>query len=153
MKKRCIRKHWALVDPIRHAIDGAAIAPGHVLDQLRMLELSAIEAFAKGRATVADWKSLADCLNVCETMARGGVGPEALDACDRAQAGLDEARERHNRTRRMGLSGPAIQAMRDLYEFHDLQRSSISRGEYEKWIVKTKNRILSAHPTLKMTAT
>ena len=64
-------------------------------------------------------------------------------------AGLDEARERHHRTGRMGLSGPAIQAMRDLAEYHDLQRTSISRGEYEKWIVKTRNRIVSLHPSLK----
>lgn len=27
---------------------------------------------------------------------------------------------------------------------HDLQRSSISRGEYERWIVKTRNQIRGA---------
>lgn len=151
MKKHCVRKHWALVNPVRHAIEGAAITPDHLLDKLRLMELSAIDAFTRGRATVADWKSLADLLNVSETMARGGVGPEALEACDRAQAGLDEARDRHNRTKRMGLSGPAIQAMRDLAEYHDLQRTSISRGEYERWIRKTADRIRSKHPSLKMT--
>ena len=149
MKKHCRRKHWGLINPITHAIEGAAITPAHLLDRLRIVELSAIESFTHGKATIEDWKSLADLLNVAETMARGGVGPEVMEACERAQAGLDEARERHHRTGRMGLSGPAIQAMRDLAEYHDLQRTSISRGEYEKWIVKTRNRIVSLHPSLK----
>lgn len=151
MKKHCRRKHWNLMNPITLAISGAAITPSDVLDKLRMVELSAIESFSRGMATKADWKALADMLNVCQTMAAGGVGPEALEACERAQDGLAEARQRYERTKRMGLSGPAIQAMRDLHEYHDLQRQSISRGEYERWIEKTRNRILSAHPSLKAT--
>lgn len=72
-------------------------------------------------------------------------------AIDRAQAGLSDAHDRFKATGRMGLSGPAIQAMRDLAEYHDLQRQSISRGEYERWIRKTADRIRSAHPSLKKT--
>lgn len=151
MKKHCRRKVWGLVNPIQHAIDGASITPDHLLDRLRLVELSAIESFTKGQATVEDWKSLADLLNVAETMSRGGVGPEVLEACERAQDGLSDAHDRFKATGRMGLSGPAIQAMRDLAEYHDLQRQSISRGEYERWIRKTADRIRSAHPSLKKT--
>ena len=143
-RKKCVRKVWGLVNPIQHAIDGASITPDHLLDRLRLVELSAIESFTKGQATVEDWKSLADLLNVAETMSRGGVGPEVLEACERAQDGLSDAHDRFKITGRMGLSGPAIQAMRDLAEYHDLQRSSISRGEYERWIVKTRNQIRGA---------
>lgn len=150
-RKQCRRQHYKLVNPITMAISGAAITPADVLDKLRMVELSAIESFTHGRATKADWKALADMLNVCQTMATGGVGPEAIEVCDRAQEGLAESRERYERTKRMGLSGPAIQAMRDLAEYHQLQRTSVSRGEYERWIQKTRNRILSAHPSLKAT--
>lgn len=150
-RKHCRRKHYELVNPITLAITGAAITPDNLLDKLRMVELSAIESFTHGLATKADWKALADMLNVAETMARGGVGPEAIESCERAQAGLAESRERYERTKRMGLSGPALQAMRDLHEYHDLQRQSVSRGEYERWIQKTRNRILSAHPSLKAT--
>jgi hypothetical protein len=150
-RKQCRRKVWGLVNPITHAIDGASITPGHLLDCLRLVELSAIESFTSGRATKEDWKALADLVNVAETMADGGVGPEVLEFCQRAQQGLSEARERYERTNRMGLSGPAIQAMRDLHEYHDLQRTSIPRGEYERFIQKTRNRILSAHPSLKAT--
>ena len=150
-RKHCRRKHYELVNPITLAITGAAITPDNLLDKLRLVELSAIESFSRGMATKTDWKALADMLNVCQTMATGGVGPEAIEACERAQDGLAESRERYERTRKMGLSGPAIQAMRDLHEYHDLQRQSISRGEYERWIQKTRNRILSAHPSLKAT--
>jgi len=152
MKKQCRRRHYPLVNPVRMAIEGACITPDALLDRLRMVELSALDAFTRGRATVADWKDLADLLNVAETMARGGCGPEVLEACERVQDGLDESRERHDRTRKMGPSGPAIQAVRDLIEYHDLQRTSISRGEYERFIALTAARIRSEHPSLKRTA-
>lgn len=150
-RKKCIRKHWALVNPVAHVLEGIQVTPSDRLDQLRLLELSAIEAFAKGMAVKSEWDALADMVNIAETMASGGVGPEVLEACARAQEGLDEARERYGRTKRLGMSGPAIQAMRDLHAYHDLQRTSISRGEYEKFIGMTANRIRSAHPSLKVT--
>ena len=150
-RKKCRRKVWGLVNPIAHVMDGIQVTPTHLLDKLRLVELSAIESFTSGRATKEDWKALADLVNVAETMADGGVGPEVLEFCQRAQQGLSEARERYERTNRMGLSGPAIQAMRDLHEYHDLQRTSIPRGEYERWIQKTRNRIISSHPSLKAT--
>lgn len=151
VRKSTKRRHYPLLDCVAHAMAGAAITPDHLLNKLRLVELSAIESFTSGRATKEDWKALADMLNVCETLSLGGVGPEALEACQRAQQGLSEARERYDRTKRMGLSGPAIQAMRDLHEYHDLQRTSIPRGDYERFIQKTRNRIISAHPSLKAT--
>jgi len=46
----------------------------------------------------------------------------------------------------MGTTGPGLQAMRDLFEYHDLQRSSISRGEYERHIQSAINAIRSKAP-------
>jgi hypothetical protein len=43
----------------------------------------------------------------------------------------------------MGLSGEGIQAVRDLIEYADLQQSSISRSEFERYIQKTINFIKS----------
>jgi len=84
MRKQTRRKHWALVNPIQHAIEGAAITPDEKLSQLKLRELAAIEAFAKGKATVREW--------------------------------------------------------------HHLQRTSISRGEYERFIGELTNRIKSKAP-------
>jgi hypothetical protein len=143
MKKRCNRKIWAKINPVAHAIEGAAITPQHQLDRLRVRELAAIDAFTRGAASLTDWRDLTNMLNLCETMAREGIGPEALPACADAQSHLIESAQRFERTGRMGTTSPGIQALRTLYEYHDLQRQSISRAEFERMIRLTSARIKS----------
>jgi hypothetical protein len=143
VRKKCRRKHWNLLDPIAHAIAGAAITDQQSLNKLRMLELSAIESMSKGQGTVTDWQSLVDMLNICEMMALQGIGPEALNACNIAQKALSDAAKRYEAIKRMGLTGQGIQAIREVYSYHDLQRTSISRSEYERIIDKTRNHLNS----------
>jgi hypothetical protein len=143
MKKRTKRKVWNLIDPCTHAIVGAAITQRDKLDKLRMLEYSALEAITKGNGTVQDWRTLVDVLNLSEMMGRGGIGPEVLPVCEKAQKALHEAALRFEKTKKLGLSGEGIQAIRDLIEFADLQQSSISRSEFERYIKKTKDYIRS----------
>jgi hypothetical protein len=149
MKKACRRRHYALVDPIRTAMEGAGITQDGPLDKLRLLELSAIESFAKGQATPSDWRAVSDFLNIAEVMARGGVGPEALSACLAVDAALEDAHRRYVATGRLGMTGPQLLALRELHEWHDLQRKSIARSEYERWIQRTANLIRSAHPSVR----
>lgn len=106
-RKQCKRKHWELIDPIKHATEGAAITPEEKLNQLRVRELAAIEAFRTGSATLQEWKDLTSMLNLCETMAKGGIGPEALEACKRAENALIEAGKRFETTKRMVTPGRA----------------------------------------------
>lgn len=136
MRKRCVRRVWAKVDPIRHAIEGAAIVTDKQINSLRSRELSAIDAFAHGRAGLQEWTDVNAMLSVCEMMARSGIGPEAMEACEKAQDALIDAAQRFERTGKMGSTGPGIHAMRELYQYHDLQRTSISRSEYERMIQK-----------------
>jgi hypothetical protein len=144
MRKRTKRKVWALIDPIQHGIIGAAITQRDKLDKLRMLEYSALDAITKGQGTIHDWRTLVDVLNLSETMARNGIGKdEVLPVCEKAQKALHEAALRFQSTKRMGLSGEGIQSIRDLIQYADLQQSSISRSEFEKYILKTKNYIKS----------
>jgi hypothetical protein len=143
MRKRTIRKQWALLNPISHAITGAAITQREKLNQLRMLEYSALEAITKGNGTVSDWRSLVDVLNLSEMMGKNGIGPEVLPICEIAQESLHKAAMRYQETLRMGLDGQGIQAIRDLIEFADLQQGSISRSEFERYIQKTKDYIRS----------
>lgn len=143
MRKTTKRKKWNLIDPITHSIVGAAITQRHKLDQLRLLEYSALDAITKGQGTVQDWRTLVDVLNLSETMAKNGVGPEVLPICQKAQDSLHKAALRYQETMRMGLDGEGIKACRDLIEYADLQQSSISRSEFERWIQKTKNYIKS----------
>lgn len=149
-RKRCIRKHYALVNPIQSAILGAAITDATALDKLRLRELAAIESFRMGKADRHDWMSCADMLNVCETMARDGIGPEALEPCLKAQDALSAAHERQTTHGKLGVTGPELQALRDAYAWHDAQRTAISRSRYEQAIRKTADRIRSAHRDLKV---
>lgn len=146
MKKRCRRKIWALVDPIQHAKEGACITGAKELTQLRGIELSALEAMCTGKGSVADWQQLVAMLNLCETMARGGIGPEALEHCQVAEREMLAAAKRYEQSKRMVLTGVGINALREVYAYHDLQRISISRGEYDRWIRKTADRIRSKAP-------
>ena len=144
MRKQCRRKIWSTqINPIAHAIAGAAVADGKSLDKLRLCELAAIDAMTKGMGSVEDWRWLADVVNISETMGKNGIGPEVLPYCKEAQEALLQAAQRYEKTKVMGLSGLGIKAIKNVWEFHDLQRTSIARSEYEKMIKKTADYIRS----------
>jgi hypothetical protein len=143
MKKQTKRKHWKLLDVIHHAITGAGITQEHILNKLRMTELASLDAMTRGLGTLQDWQELTDMMNICEVMAIEGIGPEALPYCKAAQEALEQAALRYQSTMRMGLSGTGINALREVFEYHDLQRRSIPRSQYEKMIIKTRQRIQS----------
>lgn len=143
MRKQCRRKIYKLVDPIAHAIAGAAITTDDCLDQLKSKEQAAIEAMRTGNATVYTWQELVDMNNICQVMARQGIGPEALVDCMIAEIELKQATKRFETTGRMLLTGPGLRAIKEVSEWHQLQRTSISRSEYERMIEKTRNKIRS----------
>lgn len=147
-RKRCIRKVWAKVNPIEHAINGAAVTPRKVLDSLLARELASLDAFTRGKASMREWSDMVNVNNLTMTLASMDVGREALPDAHKAEAGLIEAARRFQETGRMGLTGPAIQALRDVIEWHDLQRSSIPRSRYEEAIRLTRARIKSGHATI-----
>jgi hypothetical protein len=144
MRKRTKRKVWGLIDPIAHAIIGAAITPRQTLDKLRLTEYAALESITKGNGTIQDWRTLVDVLNLSEQIARAGIGKdEVLPVCEKAQKALHEAAIRYQKTMRIGLDGVGIQAIRDLLEYADLQQGSITRAEFEKYVKKTRDYIRS----------
>lgn len=143
MRKRVRRKHYALINPIAHAIAGASITDQESLDKLRLVELAALDAMTRGQGGVEEWRTLVDMMNVSEVMGMNGIGPEVLPHVEIAQAELHRAAKRYEETKKMGLSGVGIKALREIHEYHDLQRTSICRAEYERMIDKTRNRIRS----------
>ena len=146
MRKKKHRKQYLRINPLLYAIEGAAKIDEASLNRLRHGELSAIEAFRMGAASVEDWKVLSEVRNLCESMAKDGIGPEALEAVTRADVALIEAADRYHTTGRMGTTGPGLNAFRDIYEYHDLQRQSVSRSTYEKHIARIVNKIRSKSP-------
>lgn len=143
MRKQCRRKVWNKVNPIEYAITGAAITSEDKLDKLRLSELSAIESMVKGNATTGDWRVLVDMLNIAETMGNSGLGIEVLPVCEIVQKEMEAAAHRYEKTRKMGLTGTGIRFIKELYALHDLQRTSVSRSEYERMIEKTMNYLRS----------
>ena len=141
MRKKCRRKVYQLVNPIQYAFEGAAIVEDNLILELRIKELNAIDSMVKGTGTVDDWLILNEMMNLSEVMSKSGIGKEVFDVCNKAQQELMLAAKRFEKTGKMGLTGQGIQIMRDLYQYHDLQRKSISRAEYEKAIQKTINLI------------
>ena len=137
MRKHTKRKVWPLINPLIHAMQGAAITPDTQLNEVRLRELSAIEAFAKGQATEQEYSDLAAMLNLCQTM--GGSD----DACVEARMALKDAQARFKTTGRWGMTGPGLQALRVLYAHHDAQRKEVSRSSYEQAISKTIARVRS----------
>jgi hypothetical protein len=99
----------------------------------------------QGNATTGDWRVLVDMLNIAETMATNGIGIEVLAVCEIVQKEMESAAHRYEKTRKMGLTGTGIRYIKELYALHDLQRTSISRSEYERMIEKTINYIRSNH--------
>lgn len=144
MKKRCKRKIWSTaINPVAHAIVGAAITDRASLNKLRAKEYAALDEIVHGRGTLDHWKTLTDLLNLSEMMAKLGIGVEVLEVCEKAQDALVKAGNRFEKTGKFGFDGPGIQAMRDLIEYADLQQSSISRAEFERIIEKTRNYMAS----------
>lgn len=153
MRKATRRKVWPLRNPIEHAIAGAAITPPAMREKLLMRELGSLDAFTRGQATMAEWSDLVNVNNVTQTLAGMGVGRECLPDVRQAEAGLIEAAARYQRTQRMGLSGPALTALRSVVQWHEAQRSAIPRSQYEEAIRLTEARIKSGHATIDLAKT
>lgn len=144
MRKKTRRKQqWGLINPLNHAILGAGITQEHLLDKLRLRELTAIDVMSRGVGTISEWQELADLLNVCQVMGMEGIGPEVLPVCEEAQEALVQAARGYEQTKKMLLSDAGVNAFREIYEYHDLQRKSVARSVYEKMIVKTRQRLKS----------
>jgi hypothetical protein len=145
MRKKTHRKVWSTqINAVFHAITGASITPRETLDKLRFTEYAALDAITKGMGTIQDWRILVDLLNLSEMLAKNGIGKdEVMPICNQAQESLHKAAIRYQETMRMGLDGVGIQAIRDLIAYADLQQGSITRGEFERYIKKTKDYIKS----------
>lgn len=147
-RKKCRRKVYALVNPIAHAMEGAAIPSARDLDKLRLLELSALESFRTGHASYPDFKALENVVNLTQTFAhdfRLG-GSEAMDIANKAEKALIRVKERHDQGKPLLLDGEGLEALRECWEWHDAQRSQSARSVYEKAIRLTIERIKSGAP-------
>lgn len=140
MKKRCIRKHYARMNPITLAIEGAAITPGDKLDELRDMELGHMNALRSGAGTMRDLVEVESMADISIEMASRDIGPEVLVSAKLLKLEIGAAKAMLEQDGRCVLSGVGLRAMQDTHEYHDLQRQSIPRKTYEDCIFKVMNR-------------
>jgi hypothetical protein len=143
MRKVCKRKVYALVNPISMAIEGACITDDERLKQLADREMLSINEMMTGKGTLRTWQDLVDMNNVCQTMGRNGIGPECLVDCMMAEIELKSAAKRYEKTGKMGLTAQGIKSIKEVHEWHNLQRKSISRSEFEAQIKMTLSKLRS----------
>lgn len=146
MRKQCRRKVYQRINPIQFAIEGAAITSDQELNRLRIRELSAIEAMATGQSSEQEWHEINALRLIAKNLGLAGVGPEVLPVCVEVKRHLDEAMDRFKRIGLMGTTGPGLTAIRDLFAWHDLQRQSVSRSQYERAIAFTINTDKNGKP-------
>ena len=151
MRKRCKRKVYTLSNPISLAIEGACITTDDKLDELLTREAEMVQAIETSAPDALHYfNGLCEQLGIAETMAKHGIGPEVLDACKAAQVALIKLKTRYSKWGKWDITDGERHALRELREWHHLQRTSVSRGEYERWIKRTADRMRSRAPDVEV---
>ena len=150
MRKRTRRKIYdTTMCPVTHAIVGASITNEDSLNILRKKENGSLEAFKTGAAMPNDWNNINAVVQLAESMAAANIGPEVMLHVKIAEMHLIDAHDRWMRIGKMGSTGPGLQAFQDIIEYHELQRTAVSRSVYESHIKRVTDMIRSKSPKIK----
>jgi hypothetical protein len=150
MRKQTRRKIWdTSINPITHAIVGASITDEESLDILRKKENGSMEAFRNGTAAPHDWNNINAVVQLAESMAAANIGPEVMLHVKIAEMHLIDAHDRYKRIGKMGSTGPGLQSFQNIIEYHELQRTAVSRSVYESHIKRVTDMIKSKSPKIK----
>jgi len=149
MRKATKRKIYDRVCPITHAIMGARITDDESLSVLRGKEYGSLEAFRTGSAGPQDWNNINAVVQLAESMAAANIGPEVMVHVKIAEMHLVDAHDRYRRIGKMGSTGPGLQSFQDIIEYHELQRTAVSRSVYEKHIKRVTDMIRSKSTKIK----
>jgi hypothetical protein len=66
-----------------------------------------------------------------------------------AEMHLLDAKDRWGRLGKMGSTGPGLQSFQDIIEYHELQRTAVSRSVYESHIKRVTDMIRSKSPKVR----
>lgn len=150
MRKRTRRKIYdTTICPVTHAIVGASITDEESLEILRKKERGSLEAFRTGVATKQDWNNINAVVQLAESMAGANIGPEVMVHVKIAEMHLIDAQDRFTRIGKMGSTGPGLQSFQDILEYHELQRTAVSRSVYESHIKRVTDMIRSKSPKIR----
>jgi hypothetical protein len=81
-------------------------------DRFRLAVLTSLDGIARGTGTAREWNTVVSALRHSHTLAHAGTGEEIMPALIAANDGMIRARERYERTGRMGFDGDALRDVR-----------------------------------------
>lgn len=111
MRKQCRRV-------VRRATPPMLINRGLHDDELQMMEIQLVEAFAGGWANKEHFDSLADMRNVMCLAAAHKDDQQAIDMANAMSIPLQNIRLRYAQTDRFGVTGDELRLMREFVEFY-----------------------------------
>jgi len=148
MRKSCKRKHWNTspgFSAVAHAIIGACAINDEVLQDIRIRELSAIQSMQDHAGTEQDLYDVLALYSMSVVMAENGVGKfEVMPVCDQARTAIANLIKRFEKWGKFDARESEITILRELWDWHDAQRKSIPRSDYDKYLklamAKQKNK-------------
>ena len=152
--KSCQRKarYVLRLTPLETAIRNAATAPKQSRDLLATADLSTLETITRGKGRLSDFRYLVDISNLVEVLARDFRigGEDVLAAVKSAESAFLSCAARIETTGKIGFSGPELQAVREMLEWHQAQREACPRGVYLAAIKLLGARVKGGSVTVEM---
>lgn len=149
MKKTTRRKVWNKnSNPVAFAVMGSQPTPESDLLSLRIRELYVIEALEKHQATLTDLTHIRCFVRITHSLAKNGVGIEALPLAEQLLTTVNKATPSTPGTPgtpgTIGFPKEQINQLRELLAYHEAQRMAISRAHYEKTIYQVIHKAATA---------
>jgi hypothetical protein len=121
-------------------------APKAMRDALMARFLTALEAMARGEHPgEAEWRDISDTINTVETLATCAkpklVAAEVMPLVSAAITAMVEAANRYKAGRRMGVSGPGLQALRDVVAVYEACLTTLTEREMAMAQQETQRRV------------
>ena len=151
-RQRRSKRYVLHITPLETAIRNAATAPKQSRDLLATADLSTLETITRGKGRLSDFRYLVDISNLVEVLARDFRigGEEVLAAVKAAEEAFLSCARRIEERGKMGFSGPELQAVREMLEWHQAQREAASRGVYLAAIKLLGARVKGGSVTVEM---
>lgn len=140
-KKKFTPKYARVKNPVLMAIENAAVITPMRNAEYRASEAVAIRNLATGQFGPNEWTVLVDIANMAEIMSKDGIGIEVIPVAAEAQVVLAQIRKRFADTGTWTSRPDEVFVMRELQEYHDLQRQSVAYGQYLAYAKKVANYV------------
>ena len=140
MKKKPKPRRWPKdQNVVALAMEHACIITKSRNDQFLLIELDCIASLRSGHFSNQQWNMLISLVNISEVMAKAGVGIEVVEPAKRAEIALAQIRARYQMTAEWKARPEEVDAISELHQYHNLQRTSITYGEYCKHVTKAEH--------------